>query len=42
MWVGGQLLDGIKAFYRDASACVKVDEEHSESITIGMGVRRDV
>lgn len=22
--VGGSLLDGVKAFYRDASACVKI------------------
>ena len=30
--VGGQLLWGIKAFYREASACVRVDGELSESI----------
>ena len=38
--VGGQLLDGIKAFYREASACVRVDGELSESFDIGMGVRQ--
>ncbi len=25
--VGGQLMEGIKAFYREANVCVKVDEE---------------
>ena len=38
--MGGQLLEGVKAFYRDASACVRVDGELSESFAIGMGVRQ--
>ncbi len=28
--VGGQLMEGIKAFYREANACVKVDGDLSE------------
>ncbi len=35
--VGGQLLEGVKAFYRDPSACVRVDGELSESFAIGKG-----
>ncbi len=38
--VGGELLEGIKAFYKEASACVKVDGELSDSFAIGVGVRR--
>ncbi len=38
--VGGQLREGIKAFYRKANAYVKVDGELSDSFTIGMGVRQ--
>ena len=37
--VGGQLLEGIKAFYREASVCVGVNGELSESSPIGLGVR---
>ena len=29
--VGGQLMEGIKSFYREESACVKVHGEHSDS-----------
>ncbi len=36
--VGEQLLEGIKAFYREASACVKMDVELSSSFAIGVGV----
>ncbi len=35
--VGGQLMEGIKAFYREANACVKVDGELSD--TFGVQVR---
>ncbi len=38
--VGGQLLEGIKAFYKETSACVKVDGELSDDFAIGLGVRR--
>lgn len=38
--VGGQLLEGIKTFYRGASACVRMDGEPSESFEIGVGVRQ--
>ncbi len=31
--VGGQLLEGVKAFYREPSTCVKVDGELSDSFT---------
>ncbi len=29
--VGGQLLKGIRAFYREANACVRVEGKYSES-----------
>ena len=38
--VGGQLMEGIKAFYREANACVKVDGELSDSFAVGVGVRQ--
>ena len=38
--VEGQLLDGIKAFYKEASACVRVNGEMSESFDIRVGVRQ--
>ena len=38
--VGGQLLNGIKAFYKEASACVRVNGEMSESFDIRVGVRQ--
>ena len=38
--VGGQLLNGMKAFYERASACVKVDGETGESFEIKVGVRQ--
>ncbi len=38
--VGGQLMEGIKAFYREANACVKVAGELSGSFAIGVGVRQ--
>ncbi len=31
---------GIKAFYREANACVKVDRELSDSFTVGVEVRQ--
>ena len=37
---GGQLLAGIKVFYREVSACVRVDGKLSESLSIGVGVRQ--
>ncbi len=38
--VGGQLMKEIKAFYRVANACVKVDGELSDSFAVGVGVRQ--
>ena len=38
--VGGQLLNGMKAFYERVSACVKVDGETRESFEIKIGVRQ--
>ncbi len=38
--VGRHLMKGIKAFYREANACVKVYEELSDSFAIGVGVRQ--
>ncbi len=38
--VGGQFLEGIRAFYRGASGCVKVNDEFNDSFSIGMGVRQ--
>ncbi len=33
-------MEGIKDFYREANACVKVDGELSDSFTVGVGVRQ--
>ena len=38
--VGGQLLQGIKAFYQGASACVKIEGELSDNFCIKTGVRQ--
>ncbi len=38
--VGGLLMEGIKTFYREANACVKVDGELSDSFAVGVGVRQ--
>ncbi len=38
--VGRQLMEGIKAFYREAIACVKVDGELSDSFATRVGVRQ--
>ncbi len=38
--VGGQLLKGIQAFYREANACVRVGREFSESFAVDLGVRQ--
>ncbi len=38
--MGGQLIKGIKTFYREANACVKVDGELSDSFAVGVGVRQ--
>ena len=38
--VGGKLLNAVKAFYRDARACVRIDGEIGESFTIKGGVRQ--
>ncbi len=40
--VGGKLLKGIQAFYREANACVRVGEEFSESFAVEVGVRQGV
>ncbi len=37
--VGGQLMEGMKAFYRKVGGYVKVDGELSDSFAIGVGVR---
>ncbi len=38
--VGGQLMEGIKAFYREANARVKVDSEVSDSFAFRVGARQ--
>ena len=38
--MGGQLLQGIKAFYQNASSYVRVDGELSDSFNIKVGVRQ--
>ncbi len=38
--VGGQLLKGIPAFYREANACVRVGGKFSESFAVEVGVRQ--
>ncbi len=38
--VGGQLMEGIKGFYREANACVKVNGELSDSFAIKVGLRQ--
>ncbi len=38
--VGGQLLKGIQAFYREANACARVGGEFSESFTVELGVKQ--
>ena len=38
--VGGRLLNGVKAFYKDANACVRVDGETSGNFEIKGGVRQ--
>ncbi len=38
--VGGQLMEGIKAFNREANACGKLDGELSDSVATGVGVRQ--
>ncbi len=37
---GGQLLEGIKSFYENASASVQVNDELSESFNVEVGVRQ--
>ncbi len=38
--VGTQLIEGIKAFHREANAYVTVDGELNDSFTVGVGVRQ--
>ncbi len=38
--VGGRLVDGVEAFYRDASACAKVKGEMGECLKIKVGLRQ--
>ncbi len=38
--VGGQLMVGIKTFYREVNACVKVDGELNASFAVGVGVKQ--
>ncbi len=38
--VGGQLLKGIQAFYKEANACVRVGGKFSESFAVEVGVRQ--
>ncbi len=33
-------MEGLKAFYREVNACVKVDGELSNSFAVGVGVRQ--
>ncbi len=37
--VGGQLLKGIQAFYREANVCMRVGGDVSESLAVEVGVR---
>ncbi len=37
--VGGQLLEGVRSFYENASASVQVNRELSESFNVEVGVR---
>ncbi len=39
--VGGQLLKGIQAFYREANACVRVGGEFSDSFALEVGVNNN-
>ncbi len=38
--VGGQLLKGIQAFYREANACVRVGGKNSESFAVEVEVKQ--
>ncbi len=38
--VGGQLLEGIKSFYENASASVRMNRELSKSFSVEVGVRQ--
>ncbi len=38
--VGGQLLKGIQAFYREANVCVRVGAKFSEGFAVEVGVRQ--
>ncbi len=38
--VGGQLLKGIQAFYREANTCARVGGEFSENFEVEVGVRQ--
>ncbi len=38
--VGGQLIEEIKVFYREANACAEADGELSDSFAVGVGVRQ--
>ncbi len=40
--VGEKLLDAIKSFYEDASACVKISGEASEHFEIKVGLRDSI
>ncbi len=37
--VGGQLLEGIRSIYENASACVRMNRELSESFSVEAGMR---
>ncbi len=37
--VGGKLLEGVRSFYENASASVRVNGEFSESFNVEVGVR---
>ncbi len=38
--VGGKLLDAMKSFYEDASACVKISGETNEHFEMQVGLRQ--
>ncbi len=38
--VGGQLLEGVRSFYENASASVRVNGEFSVSFKVAVGVRQ--
>ncbi len=40
IWCGRKLMDGIKTFYREVNACVKVDDKLNDNFAFGVGGRQ--